>query len=55
MKFSTDTWKKLLHTKKDQLTDTAQNFFHLLSEFSKLKNKRNEYFNIRTSSSRNNS
>ena len=23
--------------KKEQLTDTAQNFFHLLNEFSKLK------------------
>ena len=36
MKFSTDSWEKLPHTKKEQLTDT-QNFFHLLTEFSKLK------------------
>ena len=37
MKFSTDSWEKLPHTKKEQLTDTSQNFFHLLTEFSKLK------------------
>ena len=41
MKFSTNNWEKLVHTKKEQLTDTAQNFFHLLNEFSKLK-KTNE-------------
>ena len=28
MKFSTNDWEKLVHTKKEQLTDTAQNFFH---------------------------
>ena len=38
MKFSIDSWEKLAHTKKEQLTDTAQIFFHLLAEFSKLKN-----------------
>ena len=49
MKVSTDSWEKLPHTKKDQLTDTAQNFFHLLSEFSKLKkNKRNELVDMKT-------
>ena len=32
-KFSTDSWEKVAHTKKEQLT----NFFHLLTEFSKLK------------------
>ena len=37
MKFSTDNWEKLAHTKKEQLTDTSQNLFHLLTEFSKLK------------------
>ena len=37
MKFSTNNWEKLVHTKKKQLTDTAQNAFHLLNEFSKLK------------------
>ena len=37
MKFSIDSWEKLVHIKKEQLTDTAQNCFHLLSEFSKLK------------------
>ena len=29
--------KKCLVKKKDQLTDTAQNFFHLLEQFAKLK------------------
>ena len=37
MKFSTNNWEKLVHTKKKQLTDTTQNVFHLLNEFSKLK------------------
>ena len=37
MKFSTDSWEKLAHTKKEQQIDTSQNFFHLLMEFSKLK------------------
>ena len=37
MRFSTEGWEKLPHTKKEQLTDTSQNFFHLLTEFSKLK------------------
>ena len=38
MKFSIDSWEKIAHTKKEQLTDNAQSFFHLLAEFSKLKN-----------------
>ena len=33
MKFSTDSWEKLAHTKKEQQIDTSQNFFHLLMEF----------------------
>ena len=37
MKFSINSWGKLVHTKKEQLTDTAQNYFHLLSQFAKLK------------------
>ena len=37
MKFSINVWEKLPHTKKEQLTDTAQNFFHLLVQFAKLK------------------
>ena len=37
MKLLTDIWEKLPHTKKEQLTDTSQNFSHLLTEFSKLK------------------
>ena len=27
MKISINVWEKLPHTKKEQLTDTAQNFF----------------------------
>ena len=37
MKFSTNNWEKLVHTKKEQLTDATQNLFNLLKEFSKLK------------------
>ena len=37
MKLSINVWKKLPHTKKEQLTDTAQIFFHLLPQFAKLK------------------
>ena len=37
MKFSINVWEKLPHTKKEQLTDTAQNFIHLLAQFAKLK------------------
>ena len=36
-KFSTYSWEKLAHTKKEHLTDTSQIFFHLLMDFSKLK------------------
>ena len=31
------TWQKMSHKRKDQLTDTAQNFFHLLEQIEKLK------------------
>ena len=37
MKFCVETWQKMLHKVKGQLTDTAQNFFHLLEQFAKLK------------------
>ena len=37
MKFCVETWQKISHKKKDQLTDTAQNFFYLLEQFTKLK------------------
>ena len=30
MKFSVDSWENMTLTKKEQLTETAQNFFHLL-------------------------
>ena len=36
MKFCVDTWHKISKKTKDQLTDTAQNFFHLLEQFAKL-------------------
>ena len=35
--FSINVWGKLLHTKKVRLTETAQNFFHLLAQFARLK------------------
>ena len=37
MKFSTNTWEKLAHQKKEQLTVVTQNFFHLLTQYAKLK------------------
>ena len=37
MKFSINAWEKLPHTKKEQLTDTAQIFFYFLAQFAKLK------------------
>ena len=37
MKFRVQTWQKMPHKVKEQLTDTAQNFFHLLEQFAKLK------------------
>ena len=37
MKFCVETWQKMSQKTKGQLTDTAQNFFHLLEQFSDLK------------------
>ena len=37
MKFCVQTWQKMSHKVKEQLTDTAQNFFNLLEQFAKLK------------------
>ena len=37
MTLCVETWQKMSHKKEDQLTDTVQNFFHLL-QFAKLKN-----------------
>ena len=37
MKFCVETWQKMSQKTKDQLTDTAQNFFDLLEQFAKLK------------------
>ena len=37
MKLCAETWQKMSKKTKGQLTDTAQNFFHLLEQFAKLK------------------
>ena len=37
MKFCVETWQKMPQKANDQLADTAQNFFHLLEQFPKLK------------------
>ena len=37
MKFSVTTWENMPHTKKEQNIETAQNVFHLLQQFAKLK------------------
>ena len=37
MKFCVNTWRQLAQKIRDQLTETAQNFFHLLEQFAKLK------------------
>ena len=53
MKFCVGTWQKMSQKRKDQLTDTAQNFFHLLEQFAKLKkNSLHEHSNVRKSNSR---
>ena len=38
MKFCIDTWQKMSQKTKSQLTETAQNLFHLMEQFAKLKN-----------------
>ena len=37
MKFCVDKWRQLPQKTRGQLTETAQNFFHLLEQFAKLK------------------
>ena len=37
IKFCVETWQKMSQKTKDQLTDTVQNFFHLLKQFAKFK------------------
>ena len=39
MKFCVETWEKMSQKTKSQLTETAQNLFHLLKQFAKLKLK----------------
>ena len=36
IKFCVETWQKMPQKRKDQLTETAQNSFHLLEQFAKL-------------------
>ena len=38
MKFCINTWRKMSQKTKSQLTETAQNLFHLMEQFAKLKN-----------------
>ena len=38
--FSIETYKKIKEKDQDKLTSTAKDFFHLLSEFGKLKKTR---------------
>ena len=40
--FSVKTWKKIKEKNKEKLTNTAKDFFHLLSEFSRLKKQEDE-------------
>ena len=40
MKFCVEKWRQLPQKTKIQLTETAQNFFHLLEQFAKLKKTR---------------
>ena len=40
MKFCVNTWQKMSQKTKSQLTETAQNLFHLLEQFAKLKRSR---------------
>ena len=40
MKFCVDKWRQLPQKMRGQLTETAQNFFHLLEQFAKLKQTR---------------
>ena len=37
MKFCVETWQKMSYKLKEQLTETAQNFFHLLEQCARLK------------------
>ena len=40
VKFCVEKWRQLPQKTKSQLTETAQNFFHLLEQFAKLKQTR---------------
>ena len=44
MKFCVKTWHEMSQKTKSRLTETAQNLFHLMEQFPKLK--RNQYMNI---------
>ena len=48
MKVCVETWQKMPQKTKSQLTETAQNLFHLLEQFAKLKKQSmHEHFNFR--------
>ena len=42
--FSIESYKKIKEKSLDNLTDTAKDFFHLLSEFGKVKKKKKENY-----------
>ena len=47
MKFYVNTWQKMPQKTRSQLTETAQNLFHLMEQFAKLKkNSMHENYNI---------
>ena len=53
MKFCVETWQKMSQKTKDQLTDTAQNFFSFIRTVRKIKkDSLHEHSNIRKSNSR---
>ena len=45
IKFCVETWQKMPQKRKDQLTETAQNFFHLLAN--SLQNSMHEFTHFR--------
>ena len=47
MKFCIGTWQKMSHKQKNQLTDRAQKFFHLIEHlFSFVRIKKDSFMNI---------
>ena len=53
MKFCVETWQKMSQKTKDQLTETAQNFFSFIRTVCKIKkNSLHQHSNIKKSNSR---